>query len=409
MAKKRVCPYCFEEFDATEVLFRCINSRCTGYDNDPVLAEFWGDAQRKAAPFFEGNKKKSFLGLFGNAIPDNGTCPSCGQHSSYTICPKCHNCIPKEMVDKRGYIISIIGARSSGKTNYITVLIDQMKKELHKLGGLHILPSATADLPKYRTSVRYMEDFYNTLYRNKTCPAQTQIGDEKSRVPLIYRLTCPAENVDPIFLVFYDTAGENFNDGQTVRNNVKFLDHSDAYIFLMDTFQIPAVKEKLHIPDSPGDQNYDKILETVVEVLNTPTEGKVTYTKKPMAVTFSKIDAIIANPEAFPEETIPNLKMESDSIFLNEEGMKLSEIDSVHDGIKKALSKKWNEAGFAGNFDTIYKGDNADNYRFFGISALGQKPNADNEVDEIRPYRVLDPLVWILYKLGYPLKINKEK
>lgn len=397
MAELRICPYCFEEFDAKDIMFRCGNTKCNN-DNDPVLAQFWGDAMRKALPSFPGKKK----GWFGGGIPENGVCPDCGQSSSSMICPCCHNRIPKEMVENKGYIISIIGARSSGKTNYITVLIDQLNKQLHKLDGLAIMASAAADQPKYRTSTRYKQDFYNTLYRDKTCPAQTQIGEEKSRVPLIYRLTSEGKKAPTVHLVFYDTAGENFNDPQNIKDNVKFINRSDAFIFLLDSFQIDYVKEKLGLSSEQGDLEYDAILENIVNhFIEGDKKEKESHFAKPMALTFSKIDAIISQPELFEETAIPGMSMQQDSPFLDGEGLSLQDIDSVSSGIAQALDM-WGESDFRQNIVNNYR-----NYKFFGISALGQKPNADNEIEKISPYRVLDPILWILHELKYPMKVRK--
>lgn len=126
------------------------------------MSKFWGQ-DRKMLPAIYNN-----LGWFArkmDSMPDSANCDKCG-HTSYTvICPHCHNMIPKEMVEHKGYIISIIGARSSGKTNYITVLIDQLRKYGSKLGNLGILASTVADERRDCTQVRIP----NRLLR---CPLQ---------------------------------------------------------------------------------------------------------------------------------------------------------------------------------------------------------------------------------------------
>ena len=54
-------------------------------------------------------------------------------------------------------------------------------------------------------------------------------------------------------------------------------------------------------------------------------------------------------------------------------------------------------------YDVINKwGDNA---RFFGVSALGAMTNENLQIDipenqEVKPFRVRDPLIWVLHKLG---------
>ena len=46
-----------------------------------------------------------------------------------------------------------------------------------------------------------------------------------------------------------------------------------------------------------------------------------------------------------------------------------------------------------------------DNARFFGVSALGAMTNENLQIDipekqEVKPFRVMDPLIWVLHKLG---------
>ena len=134
------------------------------------MSKFWGQ-DRKMLPAIYNNQ--GWFARKMDSMPDSANCDKCG-HTSYTvICPHCHNMIPKEMVEHKGYIISIIGARSSGKTNYITVLIDQLRKYGSKLGNLGILASTVADERRDCTQVRYQTDFYDVLFKRGILPAQT--------------------------------------------------------------------------------------------------------------------------------------------------------------------------------------------------------------------------------------------
>jgi hypothetical protein len=107
---KIVCPYCFDTFERNEVMFRCSNESGCKKGDDPELHKFWGNIQNECPSF---KPKFSFGSLFGS-MPESAKCPQCGEKSYLVICPHCHNRIPKHMVKEKGYIISIIGARSSG-------------------------------------------------------------------------------------------------------------------------------------------------------------------------------------------------------------------------------------------------------------------------------------------------------
>lgn len=392
---KIVCPYCFRDFNRSDVMFRCNNDNCENIKDDS-LSEFWGQ-ERKIQPAFSNN-----LGTFARLLdkmPNSATCPSCNRESYSVICPHCHNRIPKPMVEKKGYIISIIGARSSGKTNYITVLIDQLMMHGEKLGELGIMASGISDDSKDNTQNRYANDFYNVLFKRKELPPQTQVGDKKSKVPLIY--TIHNKNVPPLYLVFYDTAGENFNERKNIENNVRFLDESDAVIFLFDTFAIPYVHEKLNLKQDI-ELEYDVILANIIEHFTDGNKEKAAkHFKKPMALAFSKIDAILQNADAFADTSIPGMSLDQNSPYLQGNGVSMSDIDGMSDGIRTAL-KLWKQGNFINNVEANYK-----NLKYFGFSALGSAPNDDGTVTSINPYRVLDPLVWILDQFKYPLLKQK--
>ncbi len=395
---KIVCPYCFGTFERKDVMFRCCNEVGCKKGDDPELHKFWGNVQNECPSF---KPKFSFASLFGR-MPESAECPHCRETSFKVICPHCHNPIPKPMVRNKGYIISIIGARSSGKTNYITTLINELINYGHCLGDIGTTPSNVANKPEDNTENRYKRDFFEILYEKNICPPQTDINDPKNRIPLIYELG--QQKKTPIYLVFYDTAGENFVDPKNIASNVKFLNHSDAVIFLLDTFSIPYVHDKLKakmgLPDI--ELKYDRIISNLItHFVEGDKRVRDEQFKKPMALVFSKIDAILKNEELFQNTSLSGISIERNSSFMDGSGVNLSDIDCVSDGIRAGLAS-WNEHNFINSMEKHYK-----NVKYFGISALGGMPDRSGNISNLRPYRVLDPLVWILYQFKYSLPIVK--
>lgn len=399
--EKIVCPYCFEEFQRCDVMFRCGNSSCDGKAKDDALSQFWR-VDRIMPPALDNE-----LGTWGrmrDKMPDQATCPTCGRTAYNTICPVCHNVIPKEMVERKGKIISIIGARSSGKTNYITVLIDQLKKNGRKLGpGFGMLASTVADRKDDRTAIKYKTDFYDVLFTNHTVPAATAISDRKSKVPLIY--TIRQDNLkERLHLVFYDTAGENFNDPSMIEENAEFLKRSDAVIFLLDTFSIPYVHDKLGMT-SEIEHPIEEIIENINGYFSERVDKrtKEEFFRKPVAFAFSKFDALLRHEAEFGDMCLPGISLDQNSAFLDGRGVDFDDMRMVSEGIKAALTgdEYWAEGNFA-SCAGDYK-----NHLFFGFSSLGKDPEGDGTIKDIKPYRVLDPIVWALGQLGYPLLKRK--
>jgi len=304
------------------------------------------------------------------------------------------------MVENGGMIISIIGARNSGKTNYITTLINELTHKGH-YANVGIYPTVVGRTPDEHTKARYKNDFFNVLYKNNTCPIKTEPTNERNKIPLMYKLF--STNLDKhIYLVLYDTAGENFEVKKNIEENAIFLKNSDAIIMLLDTFGINEVhhtlKSKLNLGNI--ETNFDTIINTIIAYFDEQTNRKDFY-KKPLALTFSKIDAIIEHDEKFAH--LPNFN--TNSQYFDGTGIDLSVIESIDMGMKECL-REWGEGGFIQNINAPahFNGKAT----LFGISALGKAPTTQNTVTSITPYRVLDPLIWILHQLKFPLPIKKR-
>ncbi len=391
----RICPFCHEAYDAAWAPFRCDNPQCADLRDD-LLTRFWGEETVAKRSFVA---ERGWLQRLTGAIPSSARC-QCGAETFIRLCPHCHNVIPLELLKKRSYTISIIGARGSGKTNYITVLIHQMSKYAHRLGDLSFEPVEAGNDPEKRTSTHYKRNFEDVLFVSGKLASQTQIGGRESRIPLIYRLMAPGGKT--INFVFYDTAGENFNDLTRVKANVKQLAASDATLFLLDTLQVREVKRRLGLPDDPQDLPFNAILSTIKNHFFSDNQRaeREAHQRRPMALVFSKIDAVLTRTDKF-EDSLPDMTIDNNSPYLQDKlGVSLRDMDSVHGQMAGAL-ETWGEGQFLADINNFYH-----NYKYFGVSALGQMPDQYNEIDpeRIRPYRVMDPVVWILHQLRFPLK-----
>jgi hypothetical protein len=63
-------------------------------------------------------------------------CPFCFNKVTLTdsyLCPKCNEELPRSIAQTENLLFSIIGVVSSGKTNYITVMLEEFKNASHHL------------------------------------------------------------------------------------------------------------------------------------------------------------------------------------------------------------------------------------------------------------------------------------
>lgn len=415
-----LCPYCFKPFDRTEVQMQCMNKTekqemIDGtYRRVPVcrpeidkkFSDHWG-AQTPVKYIFTPNLERleKKAGLFKPMKPiSEKPCPRCGVPTQRFVCPHCHNELPAEMIEKGSEIISVVGGPASGKSNYIVALIHELRQHQRRL-GLNVVLQQVG-----RTKEEYTCNIYNkaeeTIFRNKEALPKTQVANNP--IPWIIRLESVTTK-KAVYLVFYDTAGESFEDREQIAKESAYFIHSKAVIVAFDTLAIPKIQQVLKEKDieNPTEAyDYRKMVDTIVNVKH--TYSNLHLTDKPYAFVFTKFDVVIDNYEAL--NCSVDTFLDDDDNFKNspyltsrDNVVSLEEMKECNDTIESYLSATdiWNEDGFLGEIENNW---GAEYRQFFGVSALGGMTDYSYSIqtkgDEVKPIRVLDPLVWILIKLG---------
>lgn len=399
MSKQIICPYCFQRFVNTEAMCQCINNEvkmvdglkvpCCAKEEDKALSNNRHTNGLVSKHIFK--TQKSLL----SSQPKPTKCDRCGVESNRFVCPHCHNWLPNEMIYEGAEIISIIGAPSSGKTVYFTALIKTLQNYGFKL-GLSVRAKDEAQNPNERTSVIY-SGLKGMLFDDGYLPPQTPKCDYV--IPLIFRLTSSVEagkynkNDRHIYLVFYDTAGESFTDIESLTSNVKYLKESSGIILLLDPFSVKSLNNMFKQAGIVSGESRGDIAEVLTQLLGSVDNDK-SLRNKPVAVTFSKIDAVVNGLEQIGESAIPGIDLLRDSSFIRTNKFSIHEIDQISEALKKYCVDKWGIGQIMQDVGTAFM-----NYKLFGISSLGAAPNDSLRVSDVKPYRVLDPLVWILTQM----------
>lgn len=411
MATKTIlCPYCFEEFNNNEAWYQCESEERDQngeYRCERVHREEY-DRYWKSEGLYLRNvwPQKSGLGarLFGAKF-DARKCPECGYKSRRFVCPHCFNWLPTDMIENGAEIISVIGSPSSGKTNYIVSLIHQLRKYGYKM-DLQVAPTQIyRDNHKDESTQNMFKKLDNQLFRDNQVLMKTAVN--KAEIPWIFHLS-QQDTGKHIYLVFYDTAGEKFNEAQSLKSNARYFEKSVANIVLLDVLSVDDIKRVLK------KKGYDALagkpsapLENIQFTL-TNLDDKAVFSK-PTAFVFSKFDAVIDNAEdmgiATDEFCVGDDKL--DSGYVKSGKVDFRKINAISETIEGAL-EEWGEGDFckfahrwgAKTKKGIEPNNPDNNYKFFGVSAFGSMPDDTDSLGEVKPYRVMDPLVWILHKLG---------
>lgn len=386
------CPYCYEAFSLRDIEFRCSGRigwggrRCTP-EPDKVLSEHI-DREVTLPPAFATE-----------TLDTPVACPRCGVSTTTRICPACHRRLPALFGQIPSRMIALVGAKQSGKTVFMTVLVHEL---MHRLGEQLCTGIGPADDYTGHEFASYYEAL---LYGGAQLLPPTTPAGARDRTPLVFRLTvggpeAPAPRrgrgrpARPALLSLFDPAGEDLLSQQSTEQNARYLAAADGIVLLLDPLQMPEARKlaapgtRLPSPPSGTADTPVSVLQNITDlVLRTDRSASDGLISKPLAVAFSKIDA-------FQQGLDPTSPLRQSPA----PGPQLDEIDSlsVHTEVQRLLGQ-WDGS----LIDRIVR-QHYRSHRYFGISALGETPTPANQVSDrgIRPYRVGDPLTWILSRLG---------
>jgi uridine kinase len=377
--KKVVCPFCFDKFYLKDIHFRCsADPSVCNPEVDPILALKWNENTPIGKSF-------KLIGHYTKKAP----CPSCKIYSNVRLCPHCHSILPKTIGNYRNLIVAIIGARECGKSHYLAMLIHQLRNitSIHT-NNLHIYAEAIDE----ETLSRYKNDFYNPIFNHNRIIIQTESAITNTTVkrPLVYSLLIERKifNIIPIrdiiTLILFDTAGEDLNTINTMKLVNKYICSSDGIILLIDPLQLQQVRLKIS-PSTPipqiNTETTDIITRTTRLIQETLQLDEHRLINIPIAVSFTKFDAIEQLlPNDHPYYSIPN----------HNEGFNLSDFHSINNEISSLLDD-WGCNYIIQQITKSYRHNG-----FFALTALGCNPHSTQVINNIKPTRVLEPLLWIL-------------
>jgi hypothetical protein len=388
VGKKLSCPYCYQRFKEKEIWFRCsgrlgtTGQKCASR-RDEKLA-----------------KRMGFAGLLPPAFSGDGRKLSvvhadCQAETNYRLCPECHSQLPVHFGKIDNRLIALVGAKESGKTVYITVLLHEL---MNKVGVRFDASVLGAD---DETREDFRKKYESPLYDDHRLAPPTQRATATgtgSRRPLVFTFTVSGRNVSRgrerrTVLSFFDTAGEDLNSSDSVEQNVRYLTSADGIILLLDPLTMRGARAEAdpQAPrpiQGPGLDLPVNVLDRITQLLHGALHTKPSQRiRTPVAVAFTKLDALQKNlPDGSPLRRDPP----EDAAFDAQDSLE------VHEHVR-ALLDEWDGP----SIDQILR-HNYSQYRYFGLSSLGAIPTRDRRVatEVIQSYRAPDPFLWLLSEFG---------
>ena len=391
------CPVCWFKFDRGDAMNISVHAALRG---DPLLGE---DAmQRFHATRF--NDRGQAIDAMGIAAPD-------------LACPHCRRKLPPGFMETPHHIFSIVGAPSSGKSYYLSVLTRTLQTSLYQNFGVAFRdadPSENVILTQMRTqlfSASTPEDAFlaKTELEGMLYETLPRLG-RKVRLPkpFVFKLSRRNAHDSDFSIVFYDNAGEHFEPTRNSADSpgAQHIAVASGIFFLFDPLHNTEFRQRLKGVRDPQIQSrrldqQDVILaETEVRIKNVLGLDSRQCIDTPFAVMVGKSDTW--ESLLGPEPLLPNI----------EKGALLADnIAANSDRIRELLLELC--PAIVSNAEAI-----SSNVAYFAISPLGCSPVQFTDLEGhirigpdpqlMKPKNVEVPTLWVLSQIAPEVVLKKS-
>lgn len=317
--------------------------------------------------------------------------PDCQQVSHQHVCPHCHTTLPPNWWANDVLGVVMIGARSSGKTTYLSALMKHLERNLlpRMNGHLHPMdPESEVKLAGLRAGMHAGELAAGTLGAAQ---------NESLLRPMVASLGTGSSGRERTLSLF-DVAGEDMSRAETVRPYVPALTGADLIVLLIDPLQLDGVREWLEgtVPlPAKGDPAVTVVRNVVQEIRGYRGIATGPLPQR-VAVTFAKFDGL-QEAAAVPQSGVGGLIGPGNALW--RDPYPLSPIPyhqpdgrRVHDEVR-ALLLGMGETSLVSLVESSFR-----EVQYFAVSALGHGPRGRQMTTAgASPQRVGDPLRWLLW------------
>ena len=292
--------------------------------------------------------------------------------------------------------IALAGARASGKSLFIGVLVKLLQQMGEDLGFV-VEPADET------TQERYETNYETPLFEERGLIAPTPSfsnSDAYQHDPLIYNLgehyDWTTETKRNLFIVIRDVAGEDLENLPDDTSRLDFFNYADEILFLFDPLKVPQIKNYLKgfISESELGGDPGKVLQNLSRVLNPGNQSR-------FGIALSKFDTL-QSLEAVKNSEWAQIMGNYGSAYRRDNGFNYDDHDShlLHFEVESLLVKL--DAKTLVNSINNYFGRDPQKCRYFATSALGAPPKGSHiQETGIAPYRCMDPINWVLYSYGF--------
>ncbi len=375
-----VCPWCFSPLLPDQVAFVCTGS-CQPQP-DPQKSLWAGKRGQTTSPITLVERSAEDKRWVAPTVQPCRVCDG----PTKECCLTCHFALPRGWRQGHAVTVAFAGARSTGKTVYIGVLVHFLALAMearHRAFGY-----------ANEASRREFDYYEKQLFETQGLPAATgAAATQPNFMPMIISLG--EHQGIPRYLVLRDVAGEELEDAAP-KDHLGFFCRADLVVFLFDPLRVPEIYAQVHERIASHRQilggEPTAVLARVLELMQGRGRLAVCMSKFDImhqlgSVQGSAYQAIMSNLGSSLLHDVGPLRTPSlaDQELLDAEVRSLLALAHAQNLVNTVTAAQ-------------QKGIEC---RYFAVSALGNAPDADGvHPHGIAPFRVLDPILWVLARMG---------
>lgn len=350
---------------------------------DPVASAYFG-AETDCGPIHVYNDRKNA----GPIRPSAGAAAASRalKAPAVEICPVCHFMLPNKWREGQAICIAMAGARATGKSLYVAVLVKQLELLCERL-GVPIEPATSVTADSYVTHYEHPL-FVERGLMPPTAAMHTHASYQ--REPLIFNIG--AWQGLRRYVVLRDVAGEDLESGNVEATHFRFFGNADSVFFMFDPLRVQAIRDQLYDLLAPQSWSGGDPRSVLSNLLRAIGDGK-----PHLAVILSKFDVLRALSRV--EGTAwSQIMSNAGAVFMRDSSTTRRYDESggqlLHEEVRSLLLRLRGGSMVAGVENPSSGAELS--YRYFVVSALGQPP-VGNRLNPrgIAPFRCVDPLRWV--------------
>ncbi len=372
------CLFCGDSFPPEDVYFVCVTCRQGNQDPLPEQGDRW---------------RGSILFKPGRVVPQ-ARCPQCHRQARTRVCPTCWAPLPSQYGKHKRIVI--LGPTNAGKTCYMVGLVRHVRMELSRRGSYEMSIVCDGD------SQQYFQRLEESLYIDSHLPQVT--AKDATRTAVEFGLRFPVRGwlrrlrkgrTGQVSILLYNPTGEYY-ETRTSRSYLRSVSQAGAIILAIDPMEGATTCRVVRDPSRAV-----WLFAELINGLRHELDRQTGPLDPILALTVTKCDQLAAvHPKLRPfleERRLEKFPYDATLAAEASQDVQMLVWETLGMGPLVELARRsFRRVGFFATASLGMAQDVATRTEHTGETGLDFGAIAIRE-----PWRVEEPLLWILHEFGY--------